>query len=151
MRFADALALVSVVVALTLGWVFLDANDPTAVEVAAATCVGEAEAWTDVRGRRSAWTTPRRLGANGALFACAPREGTVHLTLTGTGAAGRGAHAVVVVDGIEVWNDLVAAPVDLAFEARAGTPVLVAFGNDLYRPPEGDRDLWVSATTYTEP
>lgn len=110
-----------------------------------ASCRPSSAAWLDDRGANRPWSEPTRLEADGALLACAPSSGVLRFSMRGDTALGRGAHAVVVHAGRDVWNALVAEPTSFELHVAAGDVVLIAFTNDIYRSPGEDRGLWISA------
>lgn len=96
-----------------------------------------------------AWNRAIILDNNSMLFACPPTAGTFHMTLDGSSALNRGAHAIVQAGGHAIFESLLdGTPVRLVVSVTAHSPIIVAFVNDLYRPPE-DRTLWISDVNFT--
>lgn len=149
MRPRDLPSLAVALAVLLAGWWWSDrprpVADPGSVPPA---CAAPAMAWRDDRGALRDWSRPVRLASNGALFACLPAAGTLRFSMRGDAALARGAHAVVVVDAVPTWDAPVVAPVEMELAVEAGSSVLVAFTNDLYRSAEEDRALWLSAVDF---
>lgn len=89
------------------------------------------------------------LASNALLTTCAPGAGTLALTLRGTVGGGVGTRAVLVQGAARLLD------VELRDETRtlevavpAAGPLVLAFVNDFYAPPE-DRNLWVSGLAFT--
>ncbi len=148
MRLVDALALALAAALLTMVGRELDgpAVDPSSVSIQ--TCTNTGSVWTDHRGSVRPWRDPTQLRSNGALLACVPDTGTVRFSIAGDAALGRGAHAIIVLAGDEVWNGLVTDERSFEFHLTARDALLIAFTNDIYRSPEEDRGLWISAMTF---
>lgn len=102
---------------------------------------GLGDSWT--------WSQAISLDSNTLLYACPPVAGTFHMTLDGTSALNRGSHAIVQAGGNTVFESLLdESPIRIAVPVPAQSPIVVAFVNDLYRPPE-DRTLWISDLSFT--
>lgn len=133
-------------------------TDGLPVNTSTANCVSTIRGWSQVDAlgqaepeRLSSWTssTPINLYNNSMLYTCPSEAGTLAMVVDGSSVSGRGAHIIVQSSGRTILESLLAnEPIHLEFRVNAGSPVLVAFVNDLYRPPE-DRNLWISDVRFT--
>lgn len=121
-----------------------------ATPVAPAACEPEeGVTWRRANGDAIDPTATTLLASNAVLAACAPGPGTLALTLRGTVGGGVGTRAVLV-HGPERLLDVELRDQTRTFEVAvpAAGPLVLAFVNDYYAPPE-DRNLWVSGLDFT--
>src|SRR5690606_16115443 len=147
MRIVDVLALALAATLLAMAGGRLDRPAFDASSGSIPKCVTTANTWTDDRGSVRPWSQQTRLRSNGALLACVSEAGILRFSIAGDAAGGRGAHAIIVLAGNEVWNGLVTDERSFLLHVTAQDALLIAFANDIYRSPEEDRGLWVSAMT----
>ncbi len=82
------------------------------------------------------------LWANGVVELPLCRRARVVLRLEGTPAEGRGPFAVVAEGGRVLFQGEVLGVKEVTVEVEGKAPLVLAFVNDLYRPPE-DRNLFL--------
>ena len=150
MRLLEGAIAAGVVALGAASWVAFDRSGASQTEAVAAfeaTCT-EAYAWVDRDGAVVDARSERVLASSGALRACLPGPGVLALRVRGSVVAGTGAYAVVALGLENLWEGFVTDPIDLRLDVPHGGPVLLAFVNDRYEPPE-DRNLWISDVVFT--
>lgn len=96
-----------------------------------------------VLGKSTTTGTAITFKTNGALRLRVCTASVMSFDARGTEAAGNYARLVVAEGGRTVIDTAVAAKQHFSIAAKPGTWVVLAFPNDLYRPPQ-DRNLYIS-------
>jgi len=86
--------------------------------------------------------TSIRLNSNTYLVAELCQPTLVRLTAEGTAVDGVGARLAIHLGETPLFDDDVTGTIDLELQASSPGWLLIAFTNDLYRPPL-DRNLWL--------
>lgn len=105
--------------------------------------------WATVDGERLQVSEQHAFARNTALLMCVRSAGTLHLRLKGSEALGRGPWIVIAQYSHILFDGEVVSELDTNVLINEAGPVLLAFGNDLYRGINQDRNFWILETTFT--